>query len=216
MATTFAERFIEALKVKNITAAELSRLSGASEGLISDYKKGVYEPKQRRLDAFARILNVSIPWLMGADVPMGHYDVHGGSAQSTRGKGVKIPVFGKIAPGIPIESIEEIIDYEEIHESMAKTGDFFGLQINGDSMGPRFLPGDVVIVRKQGDCQTGEIAVLMVNGENATVKKLKKRPEGLILISTNPQYEPMYYSNKEILSLPVVILGKVVELRAKF
>lgn len=66
----FAERLKAALDIRNISAAELSRRLGIDEGTISNYKKGRYEPKQRRLEEISKILNVSIPWLMGADVPM--------------------------------------------------------------------------------------------------------------------------------------------------
>ena len=83
-------------------------------------------------------------------------------------------------------------------------------------MEPKFSEGDVVIVRKQPDVNSGDIAVVLVNGDDATIKKIKKRPEGVMLIPSNPNYEPMFYSNQEIEELPVVVLGKVVELRAKF
>ncbi len=83
-------------------------------------------------------------------------------------------------------------------------------------MEPRMVNGDVVIVRLQPDACDGETAIVMVNGDEATCKKIKKTPEGIMLISTNPAYEPMFYSNKQIEELPIRILGKVVELRAKY
>lgn len=131
-------------------------------------------------------------------------------------RAVTINVLGRVAAGIPLEAIEDIIDTEEISEEMAKTGEFFGLQINGDSMEPKFSKGDVVIVRKQDDAESGDIVIAMVNGDDATCKRLKKYQEGIALISTNLAYDPMYFSNKEIEEKPVRIIGKVVELRAKF
>lgn len=131
-------------------------------------------------------------------------------------RAVTINVLGRVAAGIPLEAIEDIIDTEEISEEMAKTGEFFGLQINGDSMEPKFSKGDVVIVRKQDDAESGDIVIAMVNGDDATCKRLKKYQEGIALISTNPAYDPIYFSNKEIEEKPVRIIGKVVELRAKF
>lgn len=95
-------------------------------------------------------------------------------------------------------------------------GEYFALQIRGNSMEPKFSAGDVVIVRKQSDVNSGDIAVVLVNGDDATIKKIKKRPDGVMLIPNNPEFEPMFYSNQEIEELPVVVLGKVVELRAKF
>lgn len=135
---------------------------------------------------------------------------------ATSKKGVTINVLGKVAAGIPIEAIEDIIDTEEITKEMARTGEFYGLQIHGDSMEPRMCEGDVVIVRKQEDAESGDIVIAMVNGDDATCKRLRKYRDGIELISNNPAYKPMFFSNDEIQSKPVKIIGKVVELRGKF
>lgn len=127
-----------------------------------------------------------------------------------------IPVLGKVAAGYPIEAVENIIDYEEISETMARQGEFFALRIQGDSMQPKFSEGDVVIVRKQETVDNGDIAIIMVNGDEATIKKVQRFDGGINLIPTNPAYNIITYTNKEIIDLPVKCLGKVVELRAKF
>lgn len=124
--------------------------------------------------------------------------------------------MGTVQAGLPSTAAENIIDYEEIDEALASTGEFFALQVRGDSMEPKFSQGDVVIVRKQDDDDSGDIVVALVNGDEATIKRLKKRPEGILLIANNPTYEPMFFSNREIRELPVRVIGKVVELRAKF
>lgn len=77
------------------------------------------------------------------------------------------------------------------------------------------LDGDVVIVRLQDTIETGDTAIVIVNGDEATCKRIKKTQDGIILISNNPEYEPMFYTNKQIEELPVRVFGKVVELRAK-
>lgn len=126
---------------------------------------------------------------------------------------LKIPVVGTIPAGIPIEAIEDIIDYEELPSEMKKQGEFFGLKVRGDSMSPNIKDKDVLIVRKQEDAESGDICVVMVNGNDATVKRIKKDATGITLIPDNQNYNNMYYSNSEILSLPVRIIGKVVEIR---
>lgn len=132
-------------------------------------------------------------------------------------KGVKINVLGRVAAGLPIEAIENIIDTEEISEEMARTGEFFGLQIKGDSMEPRIYENDVVIVRKQDDAESGDIVIALVNGNDATCKRLIKYAGGISLVSLNSaKYEPIMFSNEEIEEKPVKIIGKVVELRGKF
>lgn len=151
----------------------------------------------------AKLYNVSVDYLLGQE-------------QIKKEKGISIPVLGIIPAGIPIEAIEDIIDYEEIPQEMAKTGEFFGLKVKGDSMAPRIQNGDVVIVRKQDSCETGDVCVVMVNGFDATLKQVKKDYNGITLVPFNDEYRPMFYSNKDIQELPVRILGKVVELRGKF
>lgn len=126
-----------------------------------------------------------------------------------------IPVLGAVRAGLPVEAVENIIDYEEISEEMARQGEFFALQIKGDSMEPRIKEGDVVIVRKQPDVESGDIAIVLVNGDDATIKKVQKFDGGINLIPSNSAYNVLTYSNAQIESLPVQIFGKVVELRAK-
>lgn len=194
-------------KMRGFTMKELGKAVGLAESTISQYETGKREPDNETLLRLSEILGVTVECLLGRATP---------KKERPREKGVQIPVLGLVQAGIPVEAIEDIIDYEEIPESMARSGEYFALQIRGDSMEPKFSEGDVVIVRKQPDVNSGDIAVVLVNGDEATIKKIKKRPEGVMLIPNNPAFEPMFYSNQDIQDLPVIILGKVVELRAKF
>lgn len=183
---------------------------------LSQYVSGKVEPGQKKLTILSLALGVSEAWLMGYDVPRNTDINKEFITKKKNGISIKIPVLGRVAAGIPIEAIEEIIDTEEISEDLAKTGEFFCLQIHGDSMEPRFTEGDVVIVRRQDDAESGDIVIATVNGDEATCKRLRKFRDGIELVSTNLSYKPMFFTNKEILEKPVKILGKVVELRAKF
>lgn len=131
--------------------------------------------------------------------------------------GIKIPVIGSIPAGIPVEAIEDIIDWEEIPESMlAGDKEYFALEVKGDSMWPAYLPGDIVIVQKQPCCESGDVCVVYVNGYDATLKQVKVDEDGSVsLIPQNPEYPPRTYSPEEVQSLPVTICGVVVELRRK-
>ena len=133
---------------------------------------------------------------------------------SYHAKGIRIPVLGRVAAGIPIEAVTDVDDWEEIPESMAKTGEYFALRIKGESMSPKLQPGDIVIVKKQNDVDTGDTAIVLVNGNDATVKQIKKTEAGIMLVGLNVEvYQPHFYSNKEIDELPVQIIGKVIESR---
>lgn len=131
-------------------------------------------------------------------------------------KAIRIPVLGKVAAGIPIEAIEEVIDYEEISEEVAHTGEFFALKIKGDSMEPEIRNGDTVIVKQQDDADTGDIVIALVNGDDATCKRLIKYREGIRLMPINAAYEPMFYTKEEVIEKPVKIIGKVIENRRKY
>lgn len=176
---------------------------------ITKWESGVSEPTLKMANTIADFFKVSVNDLC-------YKDLEREFVNPLERKGVTINVLGRVAAGIPIDAVEEIIDTEEITIELARTGSFFGLQIHGNSMEPRMTEGDVVIVRQQDDAESGDIVIATVNGSDATCKRLKKYENGIALLSTNPSYEPMFFSNQEIEEKPVRIIGKVVELRAKF
>lgn len=196
----FSDRLKELRNARGITQQQLADWTGLGRTRIGNYERGVREPDFETQEILADFFNVRLDYLMDRK-----------STPVTR-----IPVLGQVIAGIPIEAIEEILDYEEISTDMATQGEYFGLQIKGNSMEPKFSNGDVIIVRKQDDVDSGDIAIVLVNGNEATVKKIKKFDGGINLIPTNPDYDVLTYTNEEIENLPVRIIGKVVELRAKF
>lgn len=176
---------------------------------IQKWESGVSEPPVKKLKELSVLLNADMNDMTNKDLQ--------DCIPISPTKGVSINVLGRVAAGLPIEAVENIIDTEEISEELAKTGEFFGLQIKGDSMEPRIYEGDVVIVRKQDDADSGDIVIALVNGNDATCKRLTKYAGGISLVSLNSaKYEPMMFSSEEIATKPVRIIGKVVELRGKF
>ncbi len=125
-------------------------------------------------------------------------------------------VYGTIPAGIPMEMIEDIIDTEEISTSMLKGGkQYFGLRIKGNSMYPEYQDGDTIILEKVNNVENGQDAVVMVNGNDGTFKRIFKNENGIILQPLNPEFQPIVYTNEQINKLPVKVIGKVVELRRK-
>lgn len=202
---SIGERIKEARKSAGLTQLELAKKTDLSRSYIGDIEKDRYNPSVSTLQLIATATNTPLEDLLPST-----------KTASPTGRGVRIPVLGRVVAGIPIEAVEEILDYEEITPELAATGEFFALKIRGHSMEPRMMEGDVVIVRRQDDVDSGDVAIVLVNGDEATVKRVKKQEEGITLIATNTSvYEPHFYSNKEITELPVRILGRVVELRGK-
>ena len=215
MKTTFADRMRLAMDRAGLKPIELHEKTGISKPSISEYLSGNYEPKQRNLYKIAKALGVQPSYLMGI-TPLEPPAPPAASEKPPK-KGVLIPVLGVVRAGVRLHAEEDIIDYEEIPQEMARSGESFGLRVTGSSMEPTLRDGDVIIVRKQPDVDNGDIAIVLVDGEDATVKEIRETPEGVTLIGHNVAvYQPHFYSNREIESLPVQIVGRVVELRRKF
>jgi len=189
-----------ARKAAGFTQAQVAGQIGINQNTYSYWETGKTRIDAISLQRLAKLFNVPVAALLD---PLNN-------------KGIKIPVLGRIQAGVPIEAVQEILDYEEITPEMASSGEFFALIIKGSSMEPKMSEGDVVIVRKQSDVTSGDTAVVIVNDHDATVKRLIKKENGIMLQATNPAHEPLYFTQNEIRDLPVVVVGRVMELRAKF
>lgn len=191
------------LSQNGISQTEICQTLGFSMSTFSDWVHARTYPRIDKIELMANYFGIE-----KSDLVEEH-------TKSQRA-GVAINVLGRVAAGIPINAITEIIDTEEISEDLAKTGDFFALKIKGDSMEPRIVDGDVVIVKQQEDAENGDTVIALVNGDDAVCKRLRKYRDGLELISNNPAYAPMFFDKETIETKPVRIIGKVVELRGKF
>lgn len=199
------ERIKKRRKEMGLSAEMVAEKLGVSPATIYRYeKKDIKKFPTDILEPLAKVLRTTPSYLLGLNETDTNTNKH------------LIPVLGTVRAGIPVEAVQNIIDYEEISEDMARQGEFFALRIKGDSMQPRICEGDVVIVRKQPDVDSGDVAIVLVKEEEATIKKVQKFDGGINLIPNNPSYDVRTYTNEQIESLPVQILGKVVELRGKF
>ncbi len=187
---------------KDLKQAELAKILKVAQNTLSTWENGKYEPDLQAINQLASFFNVSVDYLLGrVDSPQ-------------KRKGIKIPVLGKVPAGVPIEAIEEVLDHEEITPEMAQKGPHFALRIEGNSMEPDIRDGDIVIVRQQSDFESGDVVIVLVNGYDATCKKIVKHENGLTLIGYNTvAYPPHFYTAKEVQELPVQVIGLVVELR---
>lgn len=199
------ENIKQARMKAQISQDELAkRLGYKSRSTIAKIESGENDLTQKKVAAFAKALNVSIDFLMD------------GNRNENNSQGTRIPVLGTIVAGIPITAVENIIDYEEISQEMAKTGEYFALVVKGSSMEPKIYEGDVVIVKKQSTVDNGDIAIVLVNGNEATIKQIQRSQSGITLVGFNVAvYPPHIYTNEEIEDLPVNVIGKVVEVRRK-
>ena len=204
----FKKNFERLCRDRGLYPSAVCEKIGLSRSTWSDWTdKSV--PRQSTIKKLADYLGVSVDDLLGRNEDTEENE-------PPKQTGVRIPVLGRVAAGIPIEAIQDIDDWEEIPKKMAAGGTYYALRIHGRSMEPRMREGDIVIVRQQEQVDNGEIAVVIVNGFEATCKKVEFFDGGIRLVSLNEEYAPMTFTFDEVNRLPVHIIGKVVELRAKF
>lgn len=213
-------RFIKNYRGENnLTMQQFADKAGLSKGYVSMLEKGKNPQNNRPLvpsietiQKIAEATGTTTSELTELLDPNQPIDIsHKGVTTFT------IPVLGRVAAGVPIEAVEDIVDYEELASDIFKDSpkNYFGLQIKGRSMEPRICDGDYVIVHKQDDAETDDTVIALVNGNDAVCKRLKKYADSIALVSLNPAYEPMIYTKDQIDNVPVRIIGKVVELRGR-
>lgn len=195
-----------ARKASNLTQVEVAAIIGLSQPQYSAWESGRSKIDNVSLGRLAELFHVTTDYLLGKSEAVKDIEP------------LRVPVLGSVPAGIPLEAVEDIIDWEELPQSMAAGGkEFFALEVKGDSMYPDYLPGDTVIVQKTPVCISGDDCVVYVNGYDATLKqvKLNEQEHTMTLVPRNPSYPPRTFTQEEIQSLPVSIAGVVVELRRK-
>lgn len=188
---------------RGLSQKEIAEHLGITPQAYGYYERGERKPGAENLRKIANLLDISVDYLLGRD--------RGKPEQSNH----LIPLLGAVPAGTPIEAIEDIEEYIDIYPKFVKHGELFALRVQGDSMEPDIRPGDIVIVEKQEYIDNGDVAVVRVNGEDVTVKKVKQVADGLLLMPNNPEYEPTFFSADDVANLPVTIIGRVIEIRRR-
>ena len=190
---------------KGVSRRELCNLLGFKYSTVTDWLNAEKYPRIDKIEMMANFFGVNKADLVEP------FNEHPAATSY-----VHIPVLGAIPAGIPSEAIESVLDYEDIPADMAKHGNFYGLIARGHSMEPTINDGDVVIIRQQPTVESGEIAGVKLNGNEATLKEVKITDEGIFIIGHNRSaFEPMFLTHEKARKLPLRILGKAVELRRK-
>ena len=200
-----------------ITQKEVADFVGVSEATVSRWESGHIDNMRRdRIAALSKILRMSPLAIMGIDDT--DLSTRLPNMISIDARTFRVPIVGRVAAGRPIVADEEIIGYEYIDNKYSKDGhEYFGLRIVGKSMEPTIMDGDIVIVRRQNYVENGEIAIVLIDGEEATAKEVKESADGITLIGHNAAvYTPHFYSAQEVKNLPVQIIGRVVQSIRKF
>lgn len=182
----------------NISQEELAQKLELSKGIISLYENDKRKPSYDVLMKLSELFNCSMDYIIGNDT------------------NTLVNVYSSVHAGILSEMIENIVDTEEISEKMANSDKtYFGIKVKGDSMSPKYLEDDTLIIEKASNCESGQDCIVAVNGNEAFLKRVFINENGITLQALNPNYEPLIYTNKQIKELPITIIGIVRELRRK-
>lgn len=197
---SLGKRLKDLRKTSGKTQSELAKQLFVTASSIGMYERDERTPSNEILKRYAKLFKVTTDYLLGNNTPVQGQDY------------VRIKVYGSIPAGIPIEAIEDISDTEDLsYLKFDKNKEYLGLKVDGDSMFPKYIDGDTVIIEKTHDCESGTDAAVYVNGYDATLKTVIKNPNGTITLKPiNPNYAPRTYCPGDDL---VRILGVVKEIR---
>ncbi len=203
---TFSNRLQKALDYSNMRQVDLVEKTKLDKTLINKYLSGIMKAKQDKLTILADALNVNEVWLMGYNVPMDRnidkIEINNKQA---------FPLLGTVKAGYNYLASENIIGYVNLDRNIPNPEEYFALKVIGDSMQPVLYDDDIVIVHSQNDVESGQIGIILIDGEEATIKKIIKHKDSIELISFNSYYPPKNLTKDNEFK----IIGRVVEARIK-
>ena len=204
----FSRRLKELRSGAGLSQKALASKLFVSQQAVARWENSEATPNPETLVKLSEIFDVPADYLLGRET---------NPSASPATHILRVPVLGVIRAGVPTDAIEDILDWEEVPAAWGRGGrQYFGLRVKGDSMYPKYLEGDTVILRKERTCDSGDDCAVLVNGDAATLKQVILREDGGIeLRPMNPAYPPRTYSSTEVESMPVQVIGVVVELRRR-
>ena len=181
---------------RQILQVDIANRLGVSKATVSWWCSGKSMPRGELMAQLLQMLGVSLDDLTGAS-----------QTAPAKGSVLRVPILGRIPAGVPLEMIEDIEGYEEIPW---RPGEFFGLRVRGSSMAPAIQDGDLIILKKQEDVESGQIAAVSIGGEDATLKKVQKVDGHVVLLPLNPAYDPMLFPASSVRILGLLVESKRV------
>lgn len=201
-----------------LTQVQMAQKLGISKHLYNKYERTNTRPGYEVLSEIARLSGVSTDYLLGltsGDDEIAMRPDPWGIGQPSTPKAVRIPVLGIIPAGVPLEAVEDVLDWEEIPIEWTVNGkEFFGLKLRGDSMAPKYESGDIVILQRAFTCSPGSDCAVIINGDDATFKRVFAAEDGgIVLHPLNPLFPVIAYTAEQCEELPVRIIGVATQIR---
>ena len=190
-------------KLNKLTQADLANKLDVAPTAISAWEVGRNKPLMDKIEQMSTLFNVKKSDLLGDEI-----DTPTNLVPISRASIVSIPILGTIKCGQPILAEENITGYREELSDRLPSGNLFYLKSQGDSMVPTIPEGSLVLIREQPTVEYGEVAAVLVNGDTeATLKRVKKQGDIVMLIADNPDYPPYVITDDN----PARIIGKAVQ-----
>lgn len=188
----------------NMTQQELADKLNGAKSTVAMYEKGDRKPSLEILVKLSEIFDCSIDYILcKTDTRNAIINV------------ARIPILGTVKAGYDWLAEENVVDYITLKETIPNINEYYALKITGQSMLPLLSEGDLVIVHDQDDVESGQTAVILINGEEATVKKVIKTNDGIELHAMNPYYPVKKFTYEDMKNIPVKIIGRVKEAKIK-
>lgn len=200
-----SEKLVELRIQKGLTQYDVANLLNMPRSTYAQYELGRREPDNETLVRIATLFNCTTDYLLGRS---DRVEEEAGIYMVNQDDLFKIPILGAIRCGAPILAEESIEGYMYVDKSIARVNKdekLFYLRVTGDSMSPKFQPGDLVLIRQQSIVDDGDIAVVLIDKQDATLKKVFRSNGTIWLHSLNPAYEPLKFNAED-----VHIIGKAL------
>lgn len=203
--TIFSKNLNALMNRTGVNVSDVSDKTGIPYSTVNDWKNGKKMPRGGNLQRLADFFHVNLSDLTSE---LNINATPSNIIPITENNMVRIPIIGTIACGDPILADENIIGYRYHLRETLPSGDTFYLKAAGDSMEPTIRNGADVLIRLQEEVEDGEIAAVLVNGDTeATLKRVKKQGDIIMLVAENSAYAPYIITEHN----PARILGKAVE-----
>lgn len=199
----FSIRLNSVMIENGMKQVDLCGKTGIGKSAISQYLSGSFIPKNDKVYMLAKTLNVNPEWLLGYDVekrPLPFVPVQVGTMH-------RIPVIGSVHCGYGGEAVEDFLGYDTADVKNPEEYRYF--DVKGDSMETEIHDGNRALVHIQPDVESGQLAVVIINGDEGCLKKVIKQGDSIILQSFNPNYPPRIFSGEQLDEL--CIWGRVVK-----
>jgi len=201
----FASNLQRLFEEKGMQKNALADFVGVSDNTITNWTHGHKMPRMDKIDKICSFFGVRRSALLEMPVAL-----NADTAREVGSPVAAIPIYGRIVAGEPIEAVQEVIGHTYIERDKAASGQYFALKVFGASMEPTVTDGDIIIVHKQESVDNGQIAVVLIENE-ATVKRIYSDRRGLSIVADNASvFPPRLYTNEEVESMPIRILGRAV------